>query len=164
MIKESKIILRAMQPVDRPAVETLSVSQDQLAFVEPTAIALEANRDAWTDHVVEVDGRIVGFFQIDARESGPRLPHHIEIHEVNIDAAVQGKGYGKALFRALPAYLRDAFPAATAACLTVNCRNPRAYSVYLAGGFVDTGALYEGGRSGPQHIMTLALRVASNVK
>ncbi|MEO0619229.1 MAG: GNAT family N-acetyltransferase [Pseudomonadota bacterium] len=153
-----KIVLRAMQPQDLDAVEALTITPAQRAFVEPISIALSANRDVWSDHVVEAEGQIIGFFQIDAREAGPRLPGHIEVHEVSLDQTVQGRGYGKAMFRALPAYLRQEFPAATAACLTVNCRNSRAYRAYEAGGFIDTGMLYEGGRSGPQHIMTLALK------
>jgi len=41
--------------------------------------------------------------------------------------------------------------------LTVHTRNAAAIRSYLGAGFEDTGRLYHGGRSGPQHIFRLHL-------
>jgi len=150
-----------MQPGDRPALLAFTIAPSQSDFVAPMAETLEANVGAWDDHVVVREGaprKVVGFFQIDARGVGPRIPGQIEIHEVRIDRVAQGQGYGKAFFSVLPDYLRAQYPEATDVCLTVNCRNPRAYHVYSSAGFVNTGELYLHGGAGPQHIMTLNLR------
>ena len=37
--------------------------------------------------------------------------------------------------------------------LTVNCNNAAALALYLRAGFRDSGTLYHGGRSGPQHLL-----------
>ena len=54
---------------------------------------------------------------------------------------------------ALPGAMTAAYPHADGIGLTVNCKNLHAYKLYELGGFIDTGELYLGGRSGPQHIM-----------
>jgi hypothetical protein len=41
----------------------------------------------------------------------------------------------------------------------VNSRNTVGLALYHRAGFVDTGELYHGGRSGPQHLLVRALTV-----
>lgn len=151
------IVLRPMLEMDRPAVLQLEVADSQRSFVDPIGKALCANADRWDNHVVVLDGAIIGFFQIDAQSEGPRVPGQIELHEVRIDRRAQGNGYGKSFLKALGPYLVATYGNARDVCLTVNVRNPVAYSVYEAGGFVDTGAIYPHGGAGPQHIMTMPL-------
>jgi len=111
-------------------------------------------------HVLRLGGDIVGFFKIE-RPYGDRYdfapPGALGLRMLQIDAAHQGQGLGKALFAALPAYLAQHYPDRSECWLTVNTRNPGARHVYLSGGWDDTGALYHGGGAGPQHIMRLPL-------
>lgn len=151
------VTLRPMQDADRPAVSALAVSGDQLAYVDPPDDTLARPGPAWEPFVIEADGRVIGCFHVDSSSGEQTIPDALEVHEVLIDASQQGKGYGKAFARALPGLLRDSYPGRRTACLTVNCKNPGAYNVYLHGGFVDTGEIYPHGRSGPQFIMRLDL-------
>ena len=74
-----------------------------------------------------------------------------------IDAGRQGQGVGTAAVRALDAYLPARYPGIRSVVLTVNMANPAAIRTYRAGGFVDTGEIYEGGRAGPQLVMRMPL-------
>ena len=53
--------------------------------------------------------------------------------------------------------MRQRHPGIERLVLTVNLRNAAAISTYLKAGFQDTGALYHGGDSGPQHVFALPL-------
>lgn len=145
--------LRRMKDSDRDHVAQLAVSVEQLVFVDPindTLAAADPERDCF---VMTDAGTIVGFFQIDLASNLRTIPELLELHEVQIDARHQGKGYGKAFMSSLPALLLAEYPGSPGVSLTVNCKNLHAYRLYEFGGFQDTGDLYEGGRSGPQHIM-----------
>lgn len=74
-----------------------------------------------------------------------------------IDLAEQGKGYGRATVATLTELLAREHPDVREVNLTVNTRNAAAIRSYLGAGFEDTGRLYHGGRSGPQHIFRLHL-------
>ena len=149
--------LRRMREEDRPSVLALTVTDDQAAFVDPAADTL-AGSASWQDScVIEADGTVVGYFQIDVSSGRQTVPGAIEVHEVFIDARHQGRGYGKVFARLLKPFLQQTYPEATLACLTVNCKNRHAYRLYAYGGFVDTGDPYHEGRSGPQHIMRMDL-------
>lgn len=74
-----------------------------------------------------------------------------------VDQRQQGRGIGTGGVRALRDYLRREFPDAAAVVLTVNVQNSGAVKAYRRGGFVDTGDLFHGGRSGPQHVMRMGL-------
>lgn len=152
------IVLRRMTPADLDQVRMIEVQEEQRDFVDPIIQVLEAHTGEWENHVVVADGAIIGFFQIDARVEGPRIPGQIEFHEVRIDRHHQGRGYGKEFLKALCPYLVAMYPEASDACLSVNFRNPAAYHVYQSGGFVDTGDVYLDGGAGPQHVMTMPLR------
>jgi GNAT superfamily N-acetyltransferase len=111
-------------------------------------------------HSVRDGSEVVGFFKID-RDYAPghdfAEPHGWGLRGLLIGAQFQGRGLGKAMLAALPGYLRARYPSQRLYYLTVNCRNPRAYTAYLSGGWMDAGALYHGGSSGPQHILQLDL-------
>jgi len=143
---------------DRDALLGLAVREGQDAFIDPMEEILATNALVWDSYVITLDGRIVGFFRIDPATEERKLPDSLEFHDFSIDAAHQGKGLGGAFFEALKPFLAERYPAFALVGLTVNCRNDRAYRLYERAGFVDTGALYHEGRSGPQHIMRLDLR------
>ena len=152
------IRLRTMADADRATVAGLRVTNDQLAFVDTIADTLNGSAHQRENYVIEAGNAIVGFFQVDSGSGAQAVPDSIELHEVQIDAAHQGNGHAGAFMAALAPFLAAHYPDTDTVSLTVNCRNRIAYRVYAQGGFTDTGALYHGGRSGPQHVMTMKLR------
>ncbi len=111
-------------------------------------------------HMIRSAVDAVGFFKIDldfAATHDFATPGTVGLRGFLIGAQFQGMGYGRAALHALPDYLAETYPGVRQIMLTVNCVNSIAYRSYLRGGWRDDGALYLGGRSGPQHILTLAL-------
>lgn len=74
-----------------------------------------------------------------------------------IDARSQGRGLGTQALAALVADVTERHAQARLLVLTVNCDNHVALQLYLRAGFTDSGELYHGGRSGPQHLLTRVL-------
>jgi GNAT superfamily N-acetyltransferase len=152
------VTLRPMTDADRPAVTALTWTADQNAYVDPWDAVLPPACPECETFVIDsaADG-VVGSFQVEAGGAGGSqvcaMPGYPELRHVVIDTAHQGKGYGKALADGLEDLIRKHYPSALGLCLTVNCRNDVAHAVYKKLGFTDTGDLYHGGRSGPQHIM-----------
>lgn len=70
-----------------------------------------------------------------------------------IDATWQGRGLGQLALQAMFSDLARRHPAARQLALTVNGSNHAALRLYLRAGFSDSGELYHGGRSGPQHLL-----------
>ncbi len=155
-MKPPTIILRSMLPEDHEAVGRLSVGDQQQQFVDPMPLTLGTSALLRDNMVIEHEAEIVGFFQIDTKAPGYIRQPMLELCQVVIDQRHQGKGFGKGFLLLLPAFLKQQYPAAAGVVLTVNCRNKMAHHVYSAGGFHDTGEIYTGGPSGPQHIMTLS--------
>lgn len=147
--------LRPMSDEDRLAVLGLEVAREDYAFVDPihATLAIE-DRDRY---VIEASGAAgaVGYFQVDNHSGNRLLPGYVELQAVQIDMNQQGRGLGKAFVAAVGGFLKSHYPDAAGVYLTVNCRNLLAYRLYEFGGFADHGALYHGGRSGPQHIMQI---------
>ncbi|WP_411836845.1 GNAT family N-acetyltransferase [Paracoccus sp. ME4] len=145
----------------RARMAHIRVAPEQEPFCGSIASHFDADEPSCDFHAVLSEGVPVGFFKID-RAYANRLPEaradEIGLRGMMIDRTAQGRGTGKAAIAALRAHLRRHYPDAAACVLTVNQANPAARAVYLAGGFVDTGALYHGGRIGPQHILRLTLR------
>ena len=74
-----------------------------------------------------------------------------------IDARWQGQGLGTAALRAMFVDLVARYSAARQLALNVNGDNHVAQRLYLGAGFVDSGELYYGGRSGAQQLLLRAL-------
>ncbi|HUW54554.1 MAG TPA: GNAT family N-acetyltransferase [Rhodanobacter sp.] len=70
-----------------------------------------------------------------------------------IDAAWQGRGLGAQALAALIADLAGRHRQARLLVLAVASGNHPALRLYRRAGFVDDGALYHGGRSGPQQLL-----------
>jgi GNAT superfamily N-acetyltransferase len=74
-----------------------------------------------------------------------------------IDADWQGRGIAGQALVALIANVVERHPHARLLALTVNCNNHTALRLYLRAGFIDSGELYHGGRSGPQQLLLRVL-------
>lgn len=153
----------ALAPLGRDAydrVAHISVHPAQEPFCGTIAGHFATEEPCCDFHAVLRDGRAVGFFKIDRaypKHYAFARPGEIGLRGVMIDRNEQGRGTGKAAMRELPTYLTSHYPEAPGLVLTVNLLNEVARAVYLATGFRDTGALYYGGRIGPQHILRLSL-------
>ncbi len=152
------LTVRRMLASDHPAVAALTVADEQKRFVDPMPLTLETTDSQRDNFVIETDAGIAGFFQINTRPPDYIEQPLLELCQVLIDQSQQGHGLGKRLIQCLPKVLKCEYPDASGIVLTVNCRNKLAYHVYQAGGFRDTGELYTGGPSGPQHIMSMRWR------
>ncbi|TAM60259.1 MAG: GNAT family N-acetyltransferase [Rhodanobacter sp.] len=99
----------------------------------------------------------VGYYRIDAnaRSVAGRdfdLPA-LGLRAFFIDAAWQGRGLGAQALAALIADLAERHRQARLLVLAVASGNRPALRLYGRAGFVDSGALYHGGRSGPQQLL-----------
>lgn len=111
-------------------------------------------------HIVRMQGEGVGFFKIDRNYAPTHDFAEAQgwgLRGVLVGAQYQGRGLGRALLAALPGYLAARYPGQRLYYLTVNCRNTVARDAYVKAGWHDTGGLYHGGQSGPQHILRLRL-------
>ncbi|MEO9877069.1 MAG: GNAT family N-acetyltransferase [Anderseniella sp.] len=149
------LVLRHMSADDHALAAGLAVAKEQLQFVDPMPLTLETTALKRDNFVIEIDTDIAGFFQIDTRVPDYVRQPLLELCQVVIDKNYQGLGIGRRFIQRLPELLKREYPNAPGVVLTVNCRNKLAHHVYAAGGFQDTGEIYEGGPSGPQHIMTM---------
>jgi GNAT superfamily N-acetyltransferase len=145
---------------DGPRIDHLTMAPGQEDFTaDPGArlATLDRGQDAWA---ILWHGDVVGFLVIDqgfAAAHAFARPGEPGLRSVLIDAARQGEGIGTAAMAGLRGLMAADYPAAESLVLTVNEANPGARAVYLKAGFVDTGALWLGGRSGPQNILRLML-------
>ena len=143
-------------------VVRLEVAEEHLPYLAPVAEMLEGEDGAIAAHAIRVGGEIVGFFRLDfdrervsvyAGDGGK-----CGLRGYLIGRGHQGKGYGLAAIPAVRDLMRRQHPDVAELMLTVNCRNRAAISTYLKAGFRDTGEIYPGGSSGPQHVFCLPLR------
>lgn len=154
------IQLRPMDTNDLEAVRRLTVHEDQHAYVKPITQTLAQNETERDYHLIIKISQIIGFFIID-REYSSRYDFtdkaELGLLGYFIDSKHQGKGYGRTACQQLREYLTERYPNYDSIVLTVNCKNLTAQRAYISGGFHDTGELYQGGRSGPQHIYRMRL-------
>jgi RimJ/RimL family protein N-acetyltransferase len=147
----------------RPALLQLAVHEAQQPFVSPIAVTLaDAELCSGSEGMAIVcDGAPIGFYRIEtqpgciADRDFPRPT--LGLRSFFIDARWQGRGLGTLALVALVDDLARRHPDAQDLVLTVNTRNTAGIALYRRAGFVDSGELYHGGRSGPQHLMVLAL-------
>lgn len=146
----------------RDLIAHLTLPPEQYQFSTPPLRALEEAKGRRDGHMILEGDRVVGFFGIDpdyAQAHEFAEPGSIGVRMFSVDHAQQGRGIASAACRLLGDYLAAQYPDVATCYLTVNHRNPGARAAYLKGGFIDTGADYLGGGSGPQHIMRLPLKV-----
>lgn len=88
----------------------------------------------------EEDGRVLG--EIHASCPGiAALKHLLTDLTIAVDPGAQGKGVGRALFRALLDHVLTAMPHISRVELFARCSNGRARALYLSLGFKDEGLL-----------------------
>ncbi|WP_266168576.1 GNAT family N-acetyltransferase [Dyella subtropica] len=143
----------------RSAVLGLRVQPEQYAFVSPIDVSLADAEQCpgSTPMTILFGGTPVGYYRIEhsARSVADRdfdVPA-LGLRSLFIDMNWQGRGFGTPALAALNDDLAMRHAEARLLVLTVNCRNLAARALYLRAGFVDSGELYHGGRSGPQHLM-----------
>jgi RimJ/RimL family protein N-acetyltransferase len=141
----------------------LRVRPDQADYVSPVQVTLlDAEQcPGSTPMAILCDETPMGFYRIELH-AGSVADRDFEVPALGLrsfflDQAWQGRGLARPALAALLADLPGRQPQARLLVLTVNCRNLAARALYLDAGFIDTGELYHGGRSGPQHLLTRSL-------
>ncbi|QQA41801.1 GNAT family N-acetyltransferase [Pelagovum pacificum] len=156
----SGVSLRPLPRTEVASVHHLELPEVQMPFAGRMTDITVGDPEDVDYHAVEAEDAVIGFFKIDTayRERlGFGGPEDLGFRFFLIDHRYQGRGYAKAVMAALPDYLRQHYPGRSVVWLTVNLKNHRAYQIYLSAGWEDTGDQYEGGPSGPQHVMRLSL-------
>ena len=140
-------------PVDLLQLQILPAQQP---FVLPIADILQQQRQGEHFHLLYQQQQLIGFFMLDieyVRFHSFAQPYDLGLRGFFIDVKAQGNGYAKSALNQLPGYVQQHYPTARRLVLTVNCRNAAARQLYLATGFQDSGTMFHGGPSGPQHVM-----------
>jgi RimJ/RimL family protein N-acetyltransferase len=156
------VVLTEVTPELRQRVLRLAPLPEQVQYsgaARDTLPMAERNADRIPVTAIDPDGEPVAFLVLDVGPTMPAVhePGVIGVRGFFVAAGHQGAGLGVAVLRALPAFVRERYPAAERIALTVNVRNERAVRAYLRAGFRDTGREYAGGRLGPQHVLELDL-------
>lgn len=127
--------LAPVTAADRAAVAALSVDKSQTHFVADNAASLdEADHDPGASPRAIMAGEtLVGFLMYDASDRTD-----VRLYRFMIDAAQQGRGYGRA---GLQAFLAEvaALGDATRISICYEPENEAARSLYAKAGFVEEG-------------------------
>jgi RimJ/RimL family protein N-acetyltransferase len=124
-----------------------------------TLPAAEADPDREPVAILE-RGVPVGFFVLHRGPGAGVLAPEVRdvlLRAFLVDAAAQGRGIATRALAALPDFVAARLPGVHRIVLTVNVENPVAIRTYRRAGFADSGDLYLGGTSGPQHVFELWL-------
>lgn len=164
-----RVSVRKMQESDREDVLKLALDEQQHRYVSPiwNILQIIKSRPLTTPYILEVDEKIVGYVQINAdymlTSHYCKDAHTLGLEGFFIDRNWQGKGLGVPFIKKIVEKVRSDFPSYAKVALTVNCKNVAAINTYLKGGFLDSGHLYYGGHSGPQHVMIAELNEQNSV-
>jgi RimJ/RimL family protein N-acetyltransferase len=157
-----EVRLAAVSPDLREALLRLAPRPDQERFagrLADTLPAAEADPER-TPVAIVADGAPVGFFVLHRGPAAGVLapePRDVLLRAFLVDARFQGRGIATRALAALPDFVAVHLPGIHRIVLSVNVRNPVAIRTYQRAGFADTGGLYHGGVSGPQHVFELWL-------
>jgi GNAT superfamily N-acetyltransferase len=159
MDKSPAICVAPVTPELRPALLQLRVTAPQRDFVSDIAPSLDdAERCPGSEPMAILrHGQPVGYYRIE-RDAASIVEHDYDrptlgLRSFFIDHRWQGQGIASQALAAVVDDIRLRHPDARLLLLLVNCRNLPALRLYLRAHFVDTGQLYHGGRSGPQHLL-----------
>lgn len=154
-----KIAPLARADVDK--VAHLQLPPAQRGFVGPIA-EMTADPDPLIDfYIIQHDTEIIGFFKIDRDffRKDTRLPAQaIGLRGLLIGGQYQRLGLGGTVLETLPNHLRDSYPGATQAYLTVELGNPAAMRAYLAHGWVQMELPLLDGKADLDVMLALPLR------
>jgi len=154
------ITLARLTAKDAAQVLHLQLGDGQQAFVGPIADMVSEVKPGVFFHAINDGDTAVGFYKIDNPIRAPRdyvRGGDAELRGFLIGAQYQGNGVARAAMGTFSDHMRTCYPDLKSVVLTVNTKNPAALRSYLGGGFCDAGALYHGGRAGPQHVLRLVL-------
>lgn len=154
------IVLEKLQAEDSKKVLALELSAEQVKFAGTVQDFLSDESATTHLHIIKHDNKVVGFFKLDVAyfASYDFCPEDgIGFRAFAIDKNQQGQGIGSATISLLFAYIKRHYPEFNSVYLTVNCKNTRAKTCYLKGGFDDTGKTCDAGVWGAQHIMCARL-------
>jgi len=163
MTQEPDIRVLPVHGSHRAALLRLKVHESQLPFVGFIADLLADAESCPSSEPMTIlcDDEPIGFYRIETQArciAGTDFPRPtLGLRSFFIDHRWQGQGLGGRALAAIVKDLVDRHPAARNLALTVNVRNTPAIALYRRAGFADTGELYHGGPSGPQHLMVRAL-------
>jgi RimJ/RimL family protein N-acetyltransferase len=157
-----EVRLAAVAPELRERLLALAPRPEQERFagrLADTLPAAEADPDR-TPVAIVADGEPAGFFVLHrGPAAGVLAPdaRDVLLRAFLVDTRFQGRGIATGALAALPDFVAAHLPGVHRIVLSVNVRNPVAIRTYRRAGFADTGALYHGGASGPQHVFELWL-------
>lgn len=146
-------------PALRETVLALRLGPGQDTFVSPPSRTLaDAEQCPGSQPMAILSGdTMIGYYRIE--DSARRLAGREEdidalgLRSFQLDKDWQGRGLGTLAMDTLLADLAQRYPHAQRIVLTVSCNNAAALALYRRCGFRDSGALYHGGRSGPQRLL-----------
>lgn len=163
MHNEPDIRVAPVEASLRQAVLHLRVHEAQRDFVGHIADLLaDAESCDGSEPMAILHGAMpIGYYRIETRArciaGRDFVRPTLGLRAFFIDREWQGRGLGARALRAIFSDLATRHPAARDLALTVNSRNSVGLALYHRAGFEDTGELYHGGRSGPQHLLVRAL-------
>lgn len=163
MEKSSAIRVVPVVPALREALLRLRVTAPQRDFVSDIAPSLDdAERcPGSTPMAILRNEAPIGYYRIEANAASIAERDYdrpaLGLRSFFIDDRWQRQGFASRALTAAMGDLATRFPEARLLVLLVNQRNLAALRLYLRAHFVDTGELYHGGRSGPQHLLWRAL-------
>jgi len=122
---------------------TLNVAEEQRRFVATNVVSIAQSKimPELIPQVIYHDDEMVGFLMYGLDPDDGRW----WLGRLMIDAAQQGKGYGKAAVRALVERIRSEVPDCRELYLSFVPANERAERLYRGLGFVPTGEADQGG-------------------
>jgi ribosomal protein S18 acetylase RimI-like enzyme len=159
MPEPATLRLAPLAACDRTAVLRLRVHAGQRGYVGRIGDLLaDAAHAGDGDALVFMHGDVpVGYCRLDAHARAV-AGHDFEVparglRSFFIDADWQGRGLGTRALATLFVDLAERDPVTRLLVLAVDRDNAAALALYRRAGFGDGGALYHGGRTGPQQLM-----------
>ena len=154
-------------PASAAAVRALEPGPGQQAYAGDPALNLRLAQDDPRCEAMAVfaGDAVIGFYRLDFRAEailghpfvgaagGGADAAVVALRALLIDVHHQRLGLGLRAVRALCADVERRHATRRLLLLLVHCRNQPAIATYRKAGFVDTGQLFAGGASGPQHLM-----------
>ncbi len=158
------LTLRPYNPTDYDSLNyTLDSTQAEFTGTIDTWITNNANcldDDKMLVTIIEhTSDTAIGFFILDTGSDKFNITDNqnaVLIRSFSINPNYQGKGYGKLAMQLTTDFVKEHLPTINELVLSVNCRNIRAYQVYLKAGYQDTGKTIIG-VAGKQHVLSLPL-------
>ncbi|RWD82941.1 pyridoxal-phosphate dependent enzyme [Mesorhizobium sp.] len=156
--------LKRLSHTDIAAVSHLQIEPEQGQFVDPLYVVFSELRNSphpELEHpfAITVRNEIVGFLVLCEKAALPEWapPDAVTLHNLRIDRAYQGNGYGKAATRLAAEWISTNRTSINRLMLAVNARNVIARQAYLRSGFRETGNTHCGS-AGLQNILEFQTR------